>query len=115
MLLKYGVNPIFSHYLTSQFETIDDVFQRHANRECIITSGNDGKHGTYSIHYELKEYRGTDHVLRKESGAADLRTRDLTDDVVKAICQDLKIKLKGFDVVNEHRKAVHIHIEWDPK
>lgn len=110
MLLKYGVNPIFAKEVTDIFHILDDVFIRFAGREAIITSGNDGKHGKNSIHYGKKKI--AHEVLRKQSGAFDLRTRDIPKDKVKSIVQYLKVKLTGFDIVNE---ASHIHCEWDPK
>lgn len=111
MLLKYGVNPIFSKYVTDIFHILDEVYQRHTGRECIITGGNDGRHNKGSIHYELKEYRGTDHVLRKESGAFDARIRDISRQTAKNITQVLKIKLPDFDIILEKD---HIHGEYDP-
>lgn len=110
MLIKYGVNPTISFRVTRHFDLFDSVFMRFAKRECIITSANDGLHSKGSIHYKLK---GASGALRKESGAVDFRTKDLTREVKKQIFNELKARIEGeFDIVSE---KTHIHCEYDPK
>lgn len=110
MLLKYGVNPTISHVMTDHFDAIDAIFKEHAGREAIITSANDGRHGKNSIHYRIKGAKG---ATSKESGAIDLRSRDvllykrdtITEALKKALGSDYDIILEGS----------HWHLEFDPK
>lgn len=69
-------------------------------RELIVTSLQDGKHGTNSLHYSGK--------------ALDVRTRGLTQDECLLVSSYLKTYLAplGFDIIVE---VDHIHIEYDPK
>ena len=67
--------------------------------DCVITSGNDGKHGPNSLHYVGK--------------ALDLRTRHLHGQAIQQIVDRLREALGDqYDVVLE---SDHIHLEWDPK
>jgi hypothetical protein len=68
-------------------------------KECVITSGLDGVHGSQSLHYQGQ--------------ALDFRTRNLSDnekEVVKGEC--ISALREEFDVVMH---ATHLHIEWQPK
>jgi len=100
MLKKLGVNTEgLSPHITSRFGVIDHVFLRHAGREGIITSGNDGQHMLNSLHYKGR--------------AIDLRTKDLSERTIKAILDDLcKMLGPNYDVLFE---TTHIHLEFDPK
>jgi hypothetical protein len=74
------------------------IFERHG-KECVITSGSDGKHGPNSYHYKGR--------------ALDLRTRHLRPEQVHPIYMELRTALgPQFDTVLE---ADHIHVEFDPK
>ncbi len=65
--------------------------------EITITSANDGKHMTNSLHYKNK--------------AVDLRTRDMKN--AKVCGWKIKQYLgKDFDVILEKD---HLHIEYEPK
>lgn len=65
--------------------------------EITITSANDGKHMTNSLHYKNK--------------AVDLRTRDMKN--AKVVGWEIKQYLgKDFDVILEND---HLHIEYQPK
>jgi hypothetical protein len=74
------------------------VFALH-DRELVLTSALDGKHGFGSLHFS-----GT---------ALDLRTRDLEPNEPLLIADELREALGGqFDVVLEKD---HIHMEFQPK
>lgn len=65
---------------------------------CVVTSLEDGKHSKTSLHY---------HGL-----AVDLRTRNIPQDSLLPLVNELKIALnENYDVVLEKD---HIHIEYDP-
>lgn len=65
--------------------------------EITITSANDGKHMTNSLHYKNK--------------AVDLRTRDMKN--AKVVGWEIKQYLgNDFDVILEKD---HLHIEYQPK
>lgn len=67
----------------------------------VLTSVNDGKHGTGSLHY---------------AGLAfDCRSRDLTVQERIELTAALKAALgPQFDVVNEDT-PLHLHVEYQPK
>jgi len=66
-----------------------------------LTSGNDGKHRTNSLHYQ--------------GHAIDLRTRDITETRALFFRDRLKESLgENYDVVLEFDPP-HLHIEYDPK
>lgn len=110
MLLKYGVNPTMSKVITEHFDVMDRIFKEHANREAIITSANDGRHGKNSIHYKIK---GATGATFKESGACDLRSRDVLMSKRDVILRELKEELgDDYDIILE---SSHYHLEWDPK
>lgn len=112
MLIKYGVNPTFSHVITKHFDTFDNIFKAHADREAIGTSGNDLHHGNNSIHYHIKGTIPSD-ALYSESGAIDLRSRDVLESKKDIILQELKEALgSDYDIILE---STHIHIEYDAK
>lgn len=76
----------------------NDVYDRH-DKELVITSVNDSRHGKNSIHYI--------------GNAIDLRTRYFSLDEKIAVYKEIKQQLTvDFDVVLEKD---HIHIEYDPK
>ena len=66
---------------------------------CVVTSGDDGKHG-----FKSKHYRGD---------AVDFRTRNLTREQKEQFEHMMKKSLgKDFDVILED---THLHVEYDPK
>jgi hypothetical protein len=74
------------------------VFVLH-DRELVLTSALDGKHGFGSLHFS--------------GNALDLRTRDLGPNEPLLIADELRAALGGqFDVVLEKD---HIHMEFQPK
>lgn len=118
MLLKYGVNPTISGQVTNLFDAIDAIFVATAKREGIITSANDSRHMKGSRHYSIKGAKG---ATKNESGAVDLRTRDMSIANIDIAVQRLnhlskhkapRGKTSLFDVVKE---SSHIHLEIDPK
>jgi hypothetical protein len=75
------------------------IFQEKAGVPCVITSGDDSKHGPNSLHYEGK--------------ALDLRTKHLGPAEVHPVFVALRDALgPAFDVVLEED---HLHLEYDPK
>jgi hypothetical protein len=75
------------------------IFQEKAGVPCVITSGDDSKHGPNSLHYEGK--------------ALDLRTKHLPPGLVHPVFMALQNALGDeFDVVLEDN---HLHLEYDPK
>ena len=98
-MIKQGVkvNGMKSEILLA-FIIAQDIYRQY-NRDCVITSATDGKHGRGSLHYA--------------GLAIDLRTRNLDSDEKLLISKDLKDALgKEYDVVSE---SDHIHIEYQPK
>ncbi len=76
----------------------NDVYRQHG-KELVITSVNDSKHGTNSIHYK--------------GNAVDLRTHYFDNQERLEVYREIKSRLiVDFDVVLENN---HIHIEYDPK
>ena len=72
---------------------------REVGAEFVITSVNDSKHMTNSLHY---------------SGYAfDCRIWTLEEDMRQSVTNDISAALgEDFDVVLE---SDHIHLEWDPQ
>lgn len=71
---------------------------------CMITSGNDSKHGKNSKH--------------PKGEALDFRTKDLPLAWKPILITMVKTRLgKEFDVVfeSEGLENEHMHVEWDPK
>lgn len=80
---------------------IDQVHRETVRRGVIITSGSEqgAGHMPGSLHYSRR--------------AIDVRTRDLSSDLVDLLEERLRQRLGSrFDVVNE---GDHIHIELDPR
>jgi len=76
----------------------NDVYSYHGY-EFVITSVTDGKHSKTSLHYP--------------GFAFDSRIRNIDDDTISVIVEDLRNSLTDeFDVVLEGN---HIHIEYQPK
>lgn len=78
----------------------DALYERYGV-DCVITSGNDGKHSVKSKHYA--------------GCALDFRTRDLQDPIFhgKEIADELRAALgQDYDVILE---TDHIHVEWEPR
>jgi hypothetical protein len=71
--------------------------------ECVITSGNDSKHGANSLHY-----KGRALDFRTKNYAGDKRA--LRDEIKEALGDDFDVILEDLGGVNEH-----IHTEYEPK
>lgn len=93
-----GLSPIMLRALAH----VDEIHHALADREAIVTSINDSRHGPGSLHYTRRAF--------------DLRTRDLNQTQIKELsaAMDAKLESMGYgkwDVVVE---SDHIHVEWDP-
>jgi hypothetical protein len=76
----------------------DQVYQEHGIPETWITSANDKRHKTGSLHYS--------------GHAFDLRVHNIPREKHHQVHQALKKRLSpGFDVLYE---IDHIHVEYDP-
>ncbi len=76
------------------------IYQKNGHN-LVVTSLNDGKHSTTSLHYD--------------GAAVDLRTTaaGILPDVIKKIHAELKkAVVKDFDVILEED---HIHVEYQPR
>lgn len=81
---------------------VAEVYYGHG-ASCTITSANDSRHGTNSLHFQGR--------------ALDFRTKDFEGDK-RALLAELKEALgENFDVVleDENGPNQHIHVEHDPK
>lgn len=101
MKFKPGVNPFgLRPELLVALVAADNIW-RMLGGELVVTSINDGKHSRTSLHYT--------------GAAADLRTRDFSDDIKQTAAWNLRSALgdnPDFDVVVEED---HIHLEYQPK
>lgn len=79
---------------------IAEMVYRYNGLKLVVTSLTDGQHMKESLHYK--------------GLAADIRTRDIPADLLRAVHGSLSSVLSpmGFDVILEKD---HIHIEWDSK
>lgn len=95
---KGGVNTFGLHpRVRSVIVLTADIIHQTAGKECVVTSLCDGVHASDSFHYLL--------------GAADFRTRHLTEGEQEGITERLSLKLGDqWDVVLE---SDHLHVEWD--
>lgn len=79
-------------------------FYKEINKDMVITSGNDSKHGRTSLHYKNK--------------AVDIRTKNLTNEEKQKLINRLKSELykNGYDVLLEGAGTnnEHLHVEFDP-
>lgn len=81
---------------------VAEVYYGHG-ASCTVTSANDSKHGTDSLHYQGR--------------ALDFRTKDFAGDK-QALLAELKEALgENYDVVLEDADGPnqHIHVEYQPK
>ena len=103
---KVNMNGI-SDKMTKIFPNINAIYIKHTGLPGEITSAvrsADGK------------------SLHDQGLAIDLRTKHLSNDVVRTIVKDLKSLFdKDYDIIDEHNnpiggvtKGPHIHIEYDP-
>lgn len=80
------------------------LYHNYAVKECLVTSGNDGKHMKGSLHYEGK--------------ALDFRTSNWPMGRQEAILTEIKRSLgTDYDCLLECMGTPnqHLHIEYDPK
>lgn len=78
---------------------MDQVYTANGIKDCVITSGDEGKHKANSLHYVGK--------------ALDFRSREMTAvKQIKVISEARAALGRDFDVVLE---PDHIHCEWDAK
>jgi RHS repeat-associated protein len=89
--------------ISDKLTDIKTVFNDKGVSKVVITSGNDGKHGTNSLHYTDK--------------AIDLRTNSLTDTKQQELADAVQTKVGDeLQVISEHfetKSNNHIHIEVD--
>jgi hypothetical protein len=94
--LKHGVHGKPRPELAAALDICAEVYKGW-NQPLVVTSLEDGKHKTGSLHYKR--------------AAADLRTSMLGQNA-DCVVRQLKLRLgPDFDVVKE---SDHIHIEFDP-
>lgn len=102
-----GLRPEMFH----AWQVANVIFYEHGVKECVLTSGVDGKHGNGSLHFvglaidiRSKPLRPSEHFK-----GTDYRDAVLTD-----ICKALGHQ---YDAILEHRdgKYEHFHIEFQPK
>jgi len=76
------------------------IYDQYNNlQNCVITSGNDGRHKDGSFHYKDQ--------------AIDLRVWGFSEETIGHVRDALADYLgRDYDVINERN---HIHIEFDPK
>ena len=78
---------------------MDQIYGANGIKECVITSGDEGKHKPNSLHYV--------------GLALDFRSREMTAvKQIKVISEARAALGRDFDVVLEPN---HIHVEADPK
>ena len=78
---------------------VDEVFLKHTGHEATLTSGRDGKHSDKSLHYD--------------GLADDYRTRDVPENILVLIYNEVRSKLPPpYEVI---REETHMHIEYDLK
>lgn len=79
---------------------IAEMVYRYNGLKLVVTSLTDGQHMPDSLHYK--------------GLAADIRTRDIPDVLLRSVHGSLSSVLSpmGFDVILEKD---HIHLEFDPK
>ena len=99
VVLKNSVNPAgMSVEIGLALQIIDGIYDEHG-QTCTVTSLNDSKHSSGSLHYV--------------GLAVDLRTRDIPVHLVPVIEDALKKALgPTYDVILESN---HFHIEFQPK
>lgn len=101
MKFKQGVNPFgIKTELSIALQVCDTVYKEN-NSSMVVTSINDSKHSSASLHYN--------------GCAADLRIWDFTSAQASAVVQEIKNALGNnpdYDVILE---SDHIHIEYQPK
>ena len=104
---KKGINDEgVKEAIKGKYKVFDDVFKKYNEPEPTITSTTVDKHKKESKHY-LGE-------------ACDIRGKDLSDETMKNIADDLQKELgPDYDVVPEYYPDNpdwdHVHIEYDPK
>jgi RNA binding exosome subunit len=87
-----------SEDITSVEDTVDAAFNDAINRDAVVTYTTNGRHSRNSLHYC--------------GDAIDLRTRDMDNEEVNNVLEQLRNYLgDDYDVIFE---GDHIHLEYDP-
>jgi len=87
-----------TEYISGIENQVDQAFNDIAGRDAVVTYTTNGQHSPNSLHYS--------------GNACDLRTRDLTEDQVQELTEQLRQSLgDNYDVLFEGN---HFHIEYDP-
>jgi len=95
-----------SPQMTATLDDIVAVWDNNGGPTPVITSGNDGRHSSGSLHYHNQ--------------ALDLRTNNISDALSQRIADDLQSRLgSDYDVIFERFPSNpandHIHVEFDPR
>ena len=100
MRIKKGVRlDLLQPQMTPVMIAVERIWWVHG-RDPTITSGNDGKHRSDSLHYQ--------------GLALDFRTKDLSDTLAIFFRDQLVSSLgENYDVLLEFEPR-HMHIEYDP-
>lgn len=102
MIYKKGVVRHGLHWRMRFVEQQVDEIWKVQGEEAVMTSGVDGKHGTWSWHYY--------------GCAADFRTRYFEREqaalVADALSAALRMRHNGYQVILH--AGSHIHVEFDP-
>lgn len=77
---------------------VSSIYAKY-DKDCVLTSGIEGKHGWSSEHFK--------------GDAFDFRTRNLPPGVPAKVAQEVRSALgEEFDIVLHE---THLHVEYDPK
>ena len=71
--------------------------------DCVITSANDSRHGTNSLHY-----KGCAIDIRTKTFGGD--KEELRNEIAEALGDEFDVVIEDLGGLNEH-----MHIEWDPR
>ncbi len=105
--LKHNVNanPATAREVWYAIGVFDALVRVFGDVDGVVTSLNDGTHGSNSLHYADK--------------AADIRSHHLTPETKQKVLQFAEriLNPQGFDVILEQpgKPNEHFHCEFDPK
>ena len=83
---------------------VNDIFWS-LSLECVITSCNDGKHSSQSLHYKGQAMDFRTHYPQLDGKEIWLRNK-----VKDALGDDFDVVMEAIGTPNEH-----LHVEYDPK